>query len=167
METANRSYDDFYDDIKDCTDTFEIKSNYVHGESDNKKQLEFNQSNLIINGNNHVIDGFKNAKGFVFKNNKVNITINDLTFTNCDLAIVIDSGNVTLNNVNFTCNLNSGSSNGIVSFENNGNLILDNCNFNSNINSTLISIMQGDVAIYNSHFYHKYARIPRLLLSCG
>ena len=70
MEIANRAYDDFYDDIKDCTDTFEIKSNYVYCENDNKKQLEFNQSNLIINGNNHVIDGFKSAKGFIFKNNK-------------------------------------------------------------------------------------------------
>ena len=75
MQTANRSYDDFYDDIKDCTGTFEIKSNYVYGESDNNKQLKFNQSNLVINGNNHVIDGSKNAKGFVFKNYKANITI--------------------------------------------------------------------------------------------
>ena len=101
IEITNKSYDDFYDDIKDCNDTFEIKNNYVYGESDNNKKLEFNRSNLVINGNNHVIDGFKSARGFVFKNIKVNVTINDLTFTNCNLGIVIDSGNLTLNNVNF------------------------------------------------------------------
>ena len=116
IEITNKSYDDFYDDIKDCNDTFEIKNNYVYGESDNNKKLEFNRSNLVINGNNHVIDGFKSARGFVFKNIKVNVTINDLTFTNCNLAIVIDSGNLTLNNVNFTGNLNLGSPTGIISF---------------------------------------------------
>ena len=52
IEITNKSYDDFYDDIKDCNDTFEIKNNYVYGESDNNKKLEFNRSNLVINGNN-------------------------------------------------------------------------------------------------------------------
>ena len=164
IEITNKSYDDFYDDIKDCNDTFEIKNNYVYGESDNNKKLEFNRSNLVINGNNHVIDGFKSARGFVFKNIKVNVTINDLTFTNCNLAIVIDSGNLTLNNVNFTGNLNLGSPTGIVSFENNGYLILNNCNFNSNINSTLISIMWGDVAIYNSHFYNTVGDVDGIII---
>ena len=164
IEITNKSYDDFYDDIKDCNDTFEIKNNYVYGESDNNKKLEFNRSNLVINGNNHVIDGFKSARGFVFKNIKVNVTINDLTFTNCNLAIVIDSGNLTLNNVNFTGNLNLGSPTGFVSFENNGYLILNNCNFNSNINSTLISIMWGDVAIYNSHFYNTVGDVDGIII---
>ena len=164
IEITNKSYDDFYDDIKDCNDTFEIKNNYVYGESDNNKKLEFNRSNLVINGNNHVIDGFKSARGFVFKNIKVNVTINDLTFTNCNLAIVIDSGNLTLNNVNFTGNLNLGSPTGFVSFENNGYLILNNCNFNSNINSTLISIMLGDVAIYNSHFYNTVGDVDGIII---
>ena len=164
IEITNKSYDDFYDDIKDCNDTFEIKNNYVYGESDNNKKLEFNRSNLVINGNNHVIDGFKSARGFVFKNIKVNVTINDLTFTNCNLAIVIDSGNLTLNNVNFTGNLNLGSPTGFVSFENNGYLILNNCNFNSNINSTLISIMLGDVVIYNSHFYNTGGDVDGIII---
>ena len=164
IEITNKSYDDFYDDIKDCNDTFEIKNNYVYGESDNNKKLEFDRSNLVINGNNHVIDGFKSARGFVFKNIKVNVTINDLTFTNCNLAIVIDSGNLTLNNVNFTGNLNLGSPTGIVSFENNGYLILNNCNFNSNINSTLISIMVGDVSIYNSHFYNTVGDVDGIII---
>ena len=164
IEITNKSYDDFYDDIKDCNDTFEIKNNYVYGESDNNKKLEFNRSNLVINGNNHVIDGFKSARGFVFKNIKVNVTINDLTFTNCNLVIVIDSGNLTLNNVNFTGNLNLGSPTGFVSFENNGYLILNNCNFNSNINSTLISIMLGDVVIYNSHFYNTGGDVDGIII---
>lgn len=49
MDVTNKSYDDFYEDIKDCTDTFNIKNNYMYRESDNKSQLAFNQSNLVIN----------------------------------------------------------------------------------------------------------------------
>ena len=158
METANKSYDDFYDDIRDCNDTFNIESNYVYDESSNKT-LTFNQTNLVINGNNHIIDGSNNAGGFVFTNNKVNVTINDLTFINCNKVVWLYSGNLTLNNVNFTSNFNSRDSDGLISVLSGGNLILNNCNFNSNINSSLMNLNYGEVAIYNSHFYNTHCGI--------
>ena len=156
LEATNESYDKFYEDIKDCTDTFNIESNYVFNEGENNTQLVFNQSNLIINGKNHIIDGSNFARGFVFKNN-TNITINGLTFRNCDNAITFEKrGNLTLNNVNFTNNYNFKDPDykGILEIQNGGgNLILNKCNFNSNINSSFIYVEFADVIINNSHFY--------------
>ena len=156
LEATNESYDKFYEDIKDCTDTFNIESNYVFNEGENNTQLVFNQSNLIINGKNHIIDCSNFARGFVFKNN-TNITINDLTFRNCNNAITFEKrGNLTLNNVNFTNNYNFEDPDykGILEIQNGGgNLILNKCNFNSNINSSFIYVEFADVIINNSHFY--------------
>ncbi len=157
MQTTNRPFNDFYEDIKDCNDTFDIKNDYVYDESDNNTRLAINQRNLIINGNNHIIDGSNMAKGFVFMKGNTNVTINDLTFINCNQSVVLSSGNVTLKNVNFTGNFNLDSMMGIVTINYAGNLIMDKCNFNSNINTSLILIGYGDVAIYNSHFYNTNA----------
>ncbi|WP_405268214.1 lectin like domain-containing protein [Methanobrevibacter sp.] len=155
---TTKSYDGFYEDIKDYNGTFDMKYDYKYSESDNKPQLVFNQSNVVINGNNHIIDGSNEAHGFIFKNDNANITINDLTFVNCNQAIKTHSGKITLNNVNFTKNFVKdtafGEEEGVVTVDGDGDLILNNCNFNSNINSTLISTTYFDVAIYNSHFYN-------------
>lgn len=40
METQTRTYDDFYEDIKNCTDTFDMQSDYKHVESDDAGYLE-------------------------------------------------------------------------------------------------------------------------------
>lgn len=56
---------------------------------------------MVINGNNHIIDGSKLALGFAF-NKHANITINDLTFVNCNQSVLFNSGKLILNNVNFT-----------------------------------------------------------------
>ena len=39
MDVTNKSYTDFYEDIKDCTGTFNIKNNYVYRKGDDKVQL--------------------------------------------------------------------------------------------------------------------------------
>ncbi len=152
---GDKSYDDFSDDIKNCTDSFDIKNNYKFDESNNVERLKINQSNLVINGNNHIIDGSNKAIGFSFINEDVNITINDLTFVNCNQSVLFLSGKLTLNNVNFTNNFVNSLENfgGVVLLEKNGDLTLNNCNFNSNINSPLIFAFDANVAVYNSHFY--------------
>ena len=159
MVTTDKSYDDFYDDMNDYNVTFDLEHDYKYSESDNESQLVFNQSNMVINGNNHVIDGSNEASGFVFNNDNANITISDLTFINCNQAIRIHSGKITLNNVNFTNNFlkDMDDYEGIVSTVSDGNMIFNNCNFNSNINSPLIFAGFFDVEIYNSHFYNTHS----------
>uniref|UniRef100_UPI00388DAFA4 C1 family peptidase n=1 Tax=Methanobrevibacter sp. TaxID=66852 RepID=UPI00388DAFA4 len=157
QETSEyKTYDDFYEDMKSCKGFFDIENNYKYDESDSKMDLSFNQTNLVINGNNHIIDGSNQAQGFTFINKNASITINDLTFINCNQSISFASGNIILNNVNFTNNFekNSLNSPGIVLINQNGNLTLNHCNFNSNNNSTLISASFSNIAIYNSHFYN-------------
>ena len=154
--TTDKSYGDFYEDIKDSTDTFDMKSDYKYDESDNNPHLTVNKSNFVINGNNHVIDGSNFAKGFIFINENVNVTINDLTIINCAKSIKTDRVNITLNNVNFTNNCLGDYEyfDGIVTVGDGGNLVLNNCNFNSNINSTLIYANYANVLINNSRFYN-------------
>ena len=48
--TTNKSYADFYEDIKDCTDTFDMKDNYRFNEQkDNMSQLVINRTNFVLN----------------------------------------------------------------------------------------------------------------------
>ncbi|WP_407454240.1 right-handed parallel beta-helix repeat-containing protein, partial [Methanobrevibacter sp.] len=156
LKVTDKSYDNFYEDIKSCTDSFDIENNYKYNENDNKMDLSFNQTNLVINGNNHIIDGSNQAKGFIFVNENANITINDLTFINCNQALLV-SGKLTLNNVNFTNNFEKNSEfKGIISIDSDSDLTLNHCNFDSNINSTLIFAQYSDVAIYNSNFYNSW-----------
>ena len=152
-DATYKSYDDFCEDIKDRTDSFNIESNYKYDESDVEMQLKINQSNIVINGNNHIIDGSNKAQGFIFACENSNITINDLTFINCNQSIFI-SGKLTLNNVNFTNNFvnSSEKSVGIITTDEDSNLTLNHCNFNSNFDAYLISAFYSDVEIYNSHF---------------
>ena len=146
-----KSYDDFSDDIENITDTFDMKNNYKHDESDSEEQLAFKQSSLVINGNNHIIDGSGVGKGFVFMNENANITINDLTFINCNRFILFYSGKLTLNNVNFTNDIEASADfKPLLWIEENGNLTLNYCNFNS----SLLSAKYSDVAIHNSNFYN-------------
>ena len=169
MQTNESSYDDFYEDIKDCGDSFNIKSNYKYNESNHWQQLKFNQTNLVINGNNHVIDGSNKAYGFNFTNDTANITINDLTFINCDQSIILSTGNLFLNNVNFTNNFvkTHKGDEGIVRITEDGNLTLNNCNFDSNIKSILISLSNADVYIYNSKFYNTKNTASMILFQRG
>ncbi len=115
---------------------------------------------IIIYGSNH-------AQGFVFRNSNSNIIINDLTFINCNQPIRFASGNIALNNVNFTDNFdkNSQDSPKVISIGQDGFLTLNHCNFNSNNNSTFISASYADVAIYNSHFYNSRSIDAPILVS--
>ena len=168
LEVTNyKSYDNFYEDIESSTDTFDMENDYKYDESDSRMDLSINKTNLVINGNNHIIDGSNNAQGFVFKNKNSNIIINDLTFINCNQPIRFASGNITLNNVNFTNNFDkiSQDSPKVISISQNGWLTLNHCNFNSNNNSTFISASFADVEIYNSNFYNSRSINAPILVS--
>ena len=106
--SEDKTYNDFYNDIKNCEDTFNIENDYKYSESDNHTFISINKTNLVINGNNHVIDESNKAGGFEFLKESLNIIINDLTFINCNDYIIVneDGGNISLNNVNFTNNHN-------------------------------------------------------------
>ena len=152
---TDKSYNDFYEDIKNCTDSFNIESNYKYDENDNEMKLKINQTNIVINGNNHIIDGSNKAQGFIFADENSNITINNLTFINCNQSIFM-AGKLILNNVNFTNNFVNTSEvgYGIITTNDGGNLTLNHCNFNSNSDALHISAFYSEVAIYNSHFYN-------------
>lgn len=145
-----KSFEDLYDDILEGNDTLELTNNYKYGESDNKTQFLFCETNdLLINGNNHVIDCSNNPVNFTFINAAGDITINDVTFVDCNLSVSTDvAGKLHLNNVNFT---NNNSKNVSDSFEvlTAKKVTLNDCNFDSSI----IGIMYSDVAINNSHFH--------------
>ena len=154
METQTRTYDDFYKDIKNCTDTFDMQSNYKHVESDDAGYLEINKTNFMIKGNNHVIDGSSGAQGIVFTESEGNLTICDLTFVNYSMSVIDSSGNLTLINVNFTRN---GAENpqyydGIIAGHADRHVTINNCSFDLNYNSKIINADNTDVSIYNSRF---------------
>lgn len=154
--SGDKTYNDLYNDIKNCEDTFNIENDYKYSESDNHTFISINKTNLVINGNNHVIDGSNKAGGFEFLKESLNIIINDLTFINCNDYTIVneDGGNISLNNVNFTNNHNKLGllySEGIISVFN-GALTINNCNFDSNNNTNLIYANFADVRITNSNF---------------
>ena len=154
METQTKTYDDFYKDIKKCTDTFDMQSNYKHVESDDAAYLEIDKGNFMIRGNNHVIDGSAGAQGIVFTNSDGNLTICDLTFVNYGMSVIDSSGNLTLINVNFTSN---GAENpqyydGIIVGHTDKHILINNCSFDLNYNSKIINADNTDVSIYNSRF---------------
>ena len=154
METQTESYNDFYEDIKNCTGTFDIQSNYKYVESDDAGYLEIDKGNFMIKGNNHVIDGSAGEQGLVLTNSDGNITICDLTFVNYSMSAIDSSGNLTLINVNFT---SSGAENpmhydGILVGHRDKHVTINNCNFDSNYNSKIINAVNTDISIYNSRF---------------
>jgi hypothetical protein len=138
---GDKSYDNLRDDIMNSSGTFDMQDDYKYDESDNSTFLEFNADNLVINGNNNVIDGAGIAGGFKFTNDVGTVTINDLTFMNCNKSAITAAGKLILNNVNFTNNHKQSAIygiGGIVFIEEKGGLIADNCNFYSNNNSNCI-----------------------------
>lgn len=151
------SYDKLYDDIMNSSGTFEMESDYAYSEGDNRTVIEVNQSSLVINGNNHIIDGSGKAGGFKFLKEGSKVIINDLTFTNCNESAIdhMKGGNITLNNVSFTNNSKTSGKSFtlgiIVTYL--VDLTANNCNFYSNNAPNIIYADYGDITILNSHFY--------------
>lgn len=142
-----KSFNDLYGDMNGSNDLFDVKNDYKYGQSDNESTFNFLHNNLVINGNNHVIDCSNKPLTFNFPNTSVNVTINDLTFVNCNMSVSLDvKSKLKLNNVNFT----NDNPDKVSSFEilEGRDLFLNNCNFDSSI----IGAAYVNTAIYNSHF---------------
>ena len=122
------SFDELENDIINANSTLEITKNY---RNDNySKGITVARDNLVINGNNHAIDG-NGQKIFSIKGS--NITINNLTFINACSddygAAISNKGEVTFNNVAFVNN-SAGNAGGAI--DNMGMLVLNNVSFADN-----------------------------------
>ncbi|WP_405295682.1 C1 family peptidase [Methanobrevibacter sp.] len=150
LGTDYKSFNDLSKDMKDCNDTFDMKNDYKYGESDNESTLIFFKDNFVINGNNHVIDCSNKTVSLNFPNPNVNVTINDLTFVNCNMSVSLDLGSkFNLNNVNFT-NDNPGDNSSSFEVPQSHDLILNNCDFDSSV----LAASYVNTAVYNSHFHN-------------
>lgn len=148
MGTDQKSLNDLNSDMGKCNTTFDMKNDYKYDKSDNVSTFIGFQDSLVINGNNHVIDCSNRPIGFNFPNPNVNVTINDLTFVNCNVSVSLDiQSRFNLNNVNFT-NDNPGGNASSFEILESKNLMLNNCNFDSSI----IGAAYVNTAVYNSHF---------------
>ena len=112
--------------------------------------LPIDKNKLVINGNNHVIDGAGLGASFSIRDEEAEIVINDLTFRNFNQTAIISIGNVKLNNVNFTGFL-TPNMDIISNFD--SDIILDNCNFYSNEAKNIINGEYSNITVNNSHFF--------------
>ncbi|WP_458454080.1 lectin like domain-containing protein [Methanobrevibacter sp.] len=89
---------------------------------------------LIINGNDHIIEGLINYDNYFTLTSKGEVIINNLTFKNCKPSISLYELNVTFNNVNFI-DCPSISDGEIYAELMNSNVTFNNCTFTSQCNN--------------------------------
>ena len=152
-----KSFNDFYNDIGNCSGTLNLEDNYRYSESDDS--LFITRQNLVINGNGHVIDGNGYGYGITFDNpdngddgGRRNVVINDLTFINFNETVFkIGHGNLTLNDVTLiNCN---GVNASLLSVGVDDELVLNNFKLDCfKYNRELIMSSNGIISVYNSYF---------------
>ncbi len=118
------SFEELEYDITNANSTLEITKDY---RNDNYPDgITIARDNLVINGNNHTLDG-NGQNIFFFKGS--NITINNLVFKNAYYPIgggaIYNSGTITLNNVSFIDNCAGGGG----AICNSGTITLNNASF--------------------------------------
>ena len=184
--SADNSIARFKEDLNSCNGTFNMKHDYVFGESDMDVTFNLNPKNYTINGNGHVIESSSENSGINFMSesidnkteglvkNKLNITINDVTFKNFTQQVLgLTTGTLTLNNVSFldcagifmpyliasesvtlvlnNSNINMTGANGLIgaSFS---KIIINNTNISNKGKNPVISQNRGQLIIENSGF---------------
>ena len=158
-EGTVKSYTDLSADLNKDTNV-NLAADYIYNEtSDNVKQVNIVGSagkEYVINGNNHVIDGSGKA-GALKIDNVAKITINNLTFRNCNQSAIEIWKNTTLilNNVIFTNNRDVSYGGAIYSDD--SYLTVNNCNFSENYakQGAAIWTRYSAVTIYKSEFKNK------------
>lgn len=161
------TYDDLNREIKECNDTLELQHDYKYNDKDKVKILNINKTRLVINGNNHIIDGSSIASGFSFNLTSIEgseIILNNITFTNVEVAFVSINAIIKVNNVNFVNNTNSKEyiiKNGM------SNVALNNCRFESNNVHALIGVDYSDITINNTQFVNSIASNSALEINRG
>ena len=96
------SFSELENSINNANDTLEITKDYKNDNYTNGIRIA--RDNLVINGNNHAVDG-NNQRIFYIKSS--NITINNLVFKNAHWSnggAIYNNGTLTLNNVTFINN---------------------------------------------------------------
>jgi len=154
-----KSYTDLNTDInKDAN--VNLAADYIYNETNDKiKQVNIVGSagkEYVINGNGHVIDGSGKA-GALKIDNVAKITINNLTFRNCNQSAIETwkNTNLILNNVIFTNNRDVSYGGAI--YVDDSYLTVNNCNFSENYAKygAAISARYSAVTIYKSEFKNK------------
>ena len=139
------TFTDLDNDIKNAENgivTLTKDYKYVSGKDSNSLRSGIQVENLIINGNNHTIDGNYLARAFTQY-----------------------SGSVTLNDINFINGYVSGDSNGGAYLLGTGTLTVNNCKFENNFagrHGGAIGVtstnQNNNINVYNSTFTNNSAR---------
>ena len=101
-----KTYHDLNNDISTATSQIELNDDYTFDNTTDgnfKNGISINQSNLVINGNGHVIDAKSQAR--IFTINASNVTFNNLVFKNAvNTAVIATGSTIVTNNVTFMNN---------------------------------------------------------------
>ena len=160
LKVDENSFAALTEDIKKSGEVFNITYDYLFNEStdpyilSNKidNNITFNvikvgNDKLVINGNNHVIDSAGKGAMISFSNSEGKIVINDVTFKNFNMSVLLSDAKITLNNVNFTDCIAPNDPIISISFT---NTTLNNCNFHSNQARKLILSSFSNLVVNNS-----------------
>ena len=125
---SSKSFSDLTQTVSKAADGSTLNLNYDYKYKNYQDRLGIPISkNLIINGNNHVLDGSNSSRVFRIEDS-VNVTIRNVKFVNANLAIHHNGGNLTLINCQFINN--SGVNGGAI--YNHSPLTMINCTFTNN-----------------------------------
>ena len=107
LQSSDRTFTDLNNNVSNSESELNIISDYTFnktGDANYASGIVINHKNLVINGNNHVIDAKSNAR--IFTVNASNITINNLVLKNAnDSAIFLINSTLITNNVTFENNV--------------------------------------------------------------
>ena len=160
LKVDENSFAALAEDISKSGEVFNITHDYLFNEStdqyilsqkiDNNITLtviKVDKDKLVINGNNHVIDGAGKGAMISFSNSEGEIVINNVTFKNFNKSVLLSDAKITLNNVNFTDCIAPKDTLISTSF---ANVTLNNCNFHSNQARQLIYSSFSNLVVNNS-----------------
>ena len=162
-----KSFADFKADMTEGYPVVDVQNDYTfNNQTDSKSGIVILKSNLVINGNNHKIDGANQAR--IFHIIGKNITINNLVLANAYVngsgGAIRNGGEITLNNVTFIRN-NANQSGGAIYNGNEAILNCSNCRFSDNYaeSGAAIASIEGKVSIKDTHITsdvsNKYGQI--------
>ena len=156
------TFTDLKNNISNSANEFNMHSDYKFNEETDKdfldpkknNSIKINQTNFVINGNNHTIDADNKGIPTIFNLEGLNVTINDLTIKNVFNIGIYSKSNLTLNNVKF---FDSGKNNTPVIYSL-SNLTLNKC-IMKNISADGITIYSGSLlAVKDSIFTNSKAK---------
>ena len=164
-----KTYSDFYETIKGNTTKIDIENDYAFNINEDLDHLTgiTIEKNLVINGNNHIIDCNNSARAFQHSNG--NLEINNLIIKNGyggDGSAIASNHDLTLNNVTFiNCNgpKKSTTNNFGAVYSSYNKLNINNCKFidNSGKNCASIYAYSSTATINNSIFTSSSANITK------